>query len=476
MNISAILPEVVLAIGAALVMTIDAMTGGRRNIGWLAALTVMVAGGVVISQFNQIEAGFDGMVLADRFAHLMRLVIYLGTLLALLTAIGAWNARGSSSVFGAEHYGLLLIAVVGMDLLVLSADMTILFLGLEILSIPLYGMAAGRLGSDRSVEAGAKYFLNGAFASGFVLFGIALVYGAAGTFSYEQIGRTLLLDGDATAPLWWIGGLLIAVGFFFKIAAAPFHAWAPDVYAGAPTPTVAFFAAAPKVAALGLLVRLTQTMFVDLPMQQLLWGVAWLSMLVGNLLALRQRELKRLLAYSGIAHMGYALVALVAGGSGAVGAIGFYLLGYTGMAVGSFAVACAVGYDGGEVTLERLAGLGKRQPWTAAMMSVFMFALAGIPPTVGFVGKFVLFSEAVGAGHWPLVIWAVLFSALSLYYYLRVVVAMWMWEATEDTVESSAGHAALRPVLVLASLITLIPGVFPQYFLAVASKSLFWLS
>jgi NADH:ubiquinone oxidoreductase subunit 2 (subunit N) len=177
MNISAILPEVVLAIGAALVMTIDAMTGGRRNIGWLAALTVMVAGGVVISQFNQIEAGFDGMVLADRFAHLMRLVIYLGTLLALLTAIGAWNARGSSSVFGAEHYGLLLIAVVGMDLLVLSADMTILFLGLEILSIPLYGMAAGRLGSDRSVEAGAKYFLNGAFASGFVLFGIALVYG-----------------------------------------------------------------------------------------------------------------------------------------------------------------------------------------------------------------------------------------------------------------------------------------------------------
>lgn len=476
MNFAAIAPEIILAVGAFLVMIGDVASGGRRNLGWLAILTIILSAAAVVSGFDHIEAGFSGMVLADRFANMFRLIILLGAFLAALTAAGSWRGRGAANVFGAEYYGLMLLSIVGMNLLVLAANMTVLFLALEILSLPLYAMAVGRVRSAESVEAGAKYFLNGAFASGFVVFGIALVYGATASFSFEGIGRALAIEGAATAPLWWIGGVLIAIGVFFKIAAVPFHSWAPDVYAGAPTPTVAFFSAAPKAAALGLLLRLTMTTFADLPLEPILWGVAWLSMLVGNLWALRQHDLKRLLAYSGIAHVGYALVALTAGGSGAVGAVGFYLLGYAGMSVGGFAVICALGRSGATVTLERLAGLGKRRPVTAAVLSLFMFALAGIPPTVGFAGKFVLFSEAMRAGLLGLVIWAVLFSALSLYYYLRVVVVMWMSPPEGETVLAADDHPlALQAALALSALICLVPGFYPQPFMKLAADSFFWI-
>jgi NADH-quinone oxidoreductase subunit N len=476
-NLASITPEIVLTAGALLVMVVDVAVRGRRNLGWLAALVILVSALLVWRRFDHIEVGFGGMVLADRYAHLFRLIIHLGAFLAALTAAGSWRGRGSASVFGSEYFGLMLVSMVGMDLLILANNMAVLFLGVEILSLPLYAMAAGRVKADESVEAGAKYFLNGAFASGFLLFGIALVYGATASFSFEEIGRTLATRGMMTAPLWWIGALLIAVGFFFKIAAVPFHLWAPDVYTGAPTPTVAFFSAAPKAAAIGLLLRLTQTTFVDLPVEPVLWAVAWLSMLVGNLWALRQRDLKRLLAYSGIAHVGYALVGLTAGGSGAVGAVGFYLLGYAGMSVGGFAAICALGNRGEVVTLDGIAGLGKRRPKTATVLSIFMFGLAGIPPTVGFAGKFVLFSEAVHAGYVGLVIWAVLFSALSLYYYLRVVVAMWMWAEPADTpvVTGDSATLGLQSALVVAALISIIPGIYPQPLLQLAANSLFWL-
>jgi len=474
MNLTAVAPEIVLCLGAFVVMIVDVATGARRNAGWLAALFIAGAAVVTAAQFNRIEAGFAGMVLADRFANLFRLIIYLGAFLAALTAAGAWKGRGSAGVFGAEFYSLMLISIVGMDLLVIGSHLAVLFLGLEILSLPLYAMAAGQVRSEEAVEAGAKYFLNGAFASGFLLFGIALVYGATGSFTFEQIGRAIA-DGVAHDLLVWIGAILIAIGFLFKIAAVPFHAWAPDVYAGAPTPTVAFFSAAPKAAAIGLLLRLTMTAFVDLPVTAMLWGIAWLSMLVGNLWALRQRDLKRLLAYSGIAHVGYALVGLGAGQAGSVGAVGFYLLGYAGMSVGGFAVLCAVGHAGAPPTLDSVAGLGRRHPWLAGVLSLFMFALAGIPPTVGFAGKFVLFSVAVKAGHVGLVIWAVLFSALSVYYYLRVVVAMWMWPAPDEGPAIPAVPGGLRSALVLSAVVVLLPGIFPQPFLELAGRSLFWL-
>lgn len=473
MNWSAIAPEIVLTVGAFAVMLIDVVSKGRYNAGWLTAFLLLAAGGVVVAQFEHIEAGFAGMILADRYAHMLRLVIYTGAILAALTAAGSWKGRGAVEVFGVDYFALLLLSVIGMDFLVTGSHMAVLFLGLEILSLPLYAMAAGPAHSDENVEAGAKYFMTGAFASGILLFGIALVYGATGSFNFEQIGNAIT-HGQAHGLFVWVGGILIAIGFLFKIAAVPFHAWAPDVYSGAPTPTVAFFSAAPKAAALGLLLRLTLTVFADIPIETFLWGIAWLSMFLGNLLALRQRDLKRLLAYSGIAHMGYALVGLAAGGSGAVGAVSFYLLGYAGMSVGGFAVLCAVGHHGGAASIESVSGLGKRKPFIAAVLSIFMFALAGIPPTVGFAGKFVLFSEAVRADLIGLVIWAVLFSALSVYYYLRVVVAMWMWEPTQESLAVDP-PTSLRPALWLATLVTLVPGIYPQPFLDLAGSSLFWL-
>jgi NADH-quinone oxidoreductase subunit N len=475
MNLFSIAPEIILTAGVLFLMAWEIATGGRKNLGYLAALVIVAAGVMVITQYDRVEVGFSGMVLADRFGHFFRLIIYLAGLLATLTAASAWHgeARG---VFGAEFFSLLLVSIIGMDLLVIGANLIVVFLGLEILSLPLYAMAAGRTQSDEAVEAGAKYFLTGAFASGFLLFGIALVYGATGSFTFEGIGNAVS-QGAQLDPLMWVGGVLLLIGFLFKIAAVPFHAWAPDVYTGAPTPTVAFFAAAPKAAAVGLLLRLSLTALVDLPMETVFWAVAWLSMLVGNLWALRQRDLKRLLAYSGIAHIGYILVGVCAKGSAAAGAVGFYLMGYAAMTVGAFAVVCAIESKDRSTTLDTVAGLGRRRPAIAAALTLFMFALTGIPPTVGFAGKFVVFSEALKSGHLGLVIWAVMFSAVSVYYYLRVVVAMWMWPA-DDSISIPAGKRGIRGyalVLILASAITLILGVYPQPFLKIAAESLFWL-
>ncbi|MEW5874324.1 MAG: NADH-quinone oxidoreductase subunit N [Candidatus Zixiibacteriota bacterium] len=473
MNLAAITPEIILTAGALFLMVAEVATKGKRNLGWMTALIIALAGWSVIAQFGHIEAAFGGMILSDRFAQFFRIILLTGSLLATLTAAAAW--QGGKGIFGAAYFPLLLISIVGMDLLVSGANLIVIFLGLEILSLPLYAMAAGRTSSDESVEAGAKYFLTGAFASGFLLFGIALVYGATGTFSLEGIGQEISA-GARFLPFLWVGAILILIGFLFKIAAVPFHAWAPDVYTGAPTTTVAFFAAAPKAAAIGLLLRLTLTALVDVPLETVMWAAAWLSMLVGNIWALRQRDLKRLLAYSGIAHVGYLLVGLTAKGAGSVGAIGFYLLGYAAMSVGAFAVVAAVETGKGPTTLESIAGLGRRRPGISAALSIFMFALVGIPPTVGFAGKFVLFSEALKAGYLGLVIWAVIFSAVSVYYYLRVVVALWMWPEPEGVPTSDPDRGGpYWPVLGLASLITLLLGILPQPFLKLAAESLFWL-
>lgn len=473
MNFAAITPEIVLTAGALFLMVVEVATGGRRNLAWLSAVIIVLAGWTVLAQFGHIESGFSGMVLSDRYARFFRIIILTGSLLAVLTAGAAWNGP-SRGVYGAAHFPLLLISVVGMNLLVAGSNLITIFLGLEIVSLPLYAMAAGQTSSEESVEAGAKYFLTGAFASGFLLFGIALVYGATGSFGLERIGHEISM-GAHGLPFLWIGAVLIVIGFLFKVAAVPFHAWAPDVYTGAPTPVVAFFAAAPKAAAFGVLLRLTLTALNDIPLETVLWGAAFLSMLVGNVWALRQRDLKRLLAYSGIAHAGYVLVGLAAGSITAVGAVGFYLLGYAAMSVGGFAVIAAVETGRQPATLETVSGLGRRAPGTAAALSVFMFALIGIPPTVGFAGKFVLFSEALKAGHLWLVIWAVIFSAVSVYYYLRVVVAVWMWPESGGAAGASLQGGPWWPVLGLASVITILLGVHPQPFLKLAADSIFWL-
>ena len=323
--------------------------------------------------------------------------------------------------------GLLLIAVAGLMIMVSSSDWLVVFLGLEILSVASYALAGLRRNDRHSSEAAAKYFLMGSFAGAFFVFGLALLFGTSGAL---DVASSLRGGGSlAGPPVVSVVGLgLILAALFFKIAIAPFHMWAPDVYEGAPTPVTAFLTIAPKAAGLAVLYRVLSPL-QDHGGAASVFGTvvsvaAVLTMFWGNLAALRQKSVKRLLAYSAIAHSGYLLVAIVAGdGPGLV----FYVIAYLFMTAGAFGVLAAMSGRGFERTsLDDFAGLGRRHPWLAASMSVFLLSLAGFPPTAGFLAKFYVFSAAVAKGHVPLVVAAVLASLISVGYYLKVVVAMYM--------------------------------------------------
>ena len=311
-----------------------------------------------------------------------------------------------------------------------------IFLGLEVLSVSLYVLAGFFRNQTRSNEAGLKYFFLGAFSTGFLLYGVALVYGVTGTTKLEGIAAYVRANPDSAMNTMFIaGGLLLLVGFLFKVAAAPFHMWTPDVYQGAPTPITAFMSAGPKAAAFAALMRV---MIVGLDglqseLTSLFWILAVLTMTIGNFVALSQKDLKRMLAYSSISHAGYALVGLVAWNEIGLSAILFYMLVYTFMNMGAFAVLVLVGKQGeNNLTLEGIAGLGYKKPVLGVVLSIFLLSLMGMPPTAGFIGKFYIFAGAIKAGYIWLAILGVLNSAVSLYYYLRVMAQMYFKDPEED--------------------------------------------
>jgi NADH-quinone oxidoreductase subunit N len=362
-----------------------------------------------------------------------------------------------------------------MLLLISAANMIIVFLGMEIMSIPLYIMAALRRGNARSVEAGAKYFLMGAFASGFLLYGIALVYGATGSLALGEIA-TVWAEGAGLSFIGISGMLLILVGLGFKIAAVPFHMWEPDAYEGAPTAVTAFFSAGPKIAGFAVLLRLIVWTFSisDPVLWRFIWMLAALSMTVGNVLAIAQSSVKRMLAYSGIAHAGYALIGLAVGGTAAVGLLGYYLLGYFLAAVGAFAVVAALeGKQEKSLTFEDCAGQAKTHPGLALALTLFMVSLAGIPPVAGFVGKFYIFEQALQQGFVWLVIIAAVNSIVSVYYYLRAPVYCFMKNAES---EHPAARITLGLVFTLAfaAVALVVVGVYPGLFIELASSSTMW--
>jgi NADH-quinone oxidoreductase subunit N len=317
-----------------------------------------------------------------------------------------------------------------------GTDLMTIFLGLEVLSISLYVLAGFFRRQTRSNEAGLKYFLLGAFSTGFLLYGIALLYGVSGTTNVADIGMYLRSQPALLAnPMTIAGMLLLSVGFLFKIAAAPFHMWTPDVYQGAPTPITAFMSAGPKAAAFAGFLRIFTLGLDGLQAEwtALLWVLAVLTMTVGNVLAIYQTDLKRMLAYSSIAHAGYALVGMVAANDIGKSGILFYMLAYTFMNLGAFAVLVLAGKKGEEnLTLEGFSGFGFKRPFLGVAMTIFLLSLMGIPPTAGFAGKFYIFAGAVEAGYIWLAILGVLNSAVSLYYYLRVMVYMYFREPAED--------------------------------------------
>ncbi|MFH1277666.1 MAG: NADH-quinone oxidoreductase subunit N [Candidatus Eisenbacteria bacterium] len=463
----AMLPFAVLAVGGTITTLLGA---GRTKAGVWGALGTLIFAGIPVA-LRAAGGGFelafwDGALVSDLFGAALTLMILVCGLFALLTS---QPVLARENRVRAEYYGLLLFSLSGMALLVSTTNFLMLFLALELMSIPLYVLCGYRRGEDRSGEAALKYFVLGSFSSAIFLFGVALLFGATGSIDLAAMG-----EAD---PLLAISGtLLVLVGFFFKVGAVPFHMWAPDVYDGAPTPITSFMATAVKIASFGVLLRiLTSAVSGDAHPIALFLGrataptiLSWLAVLtmtVGNLCALTQTNVKRMLAYSSIAHAGYLLLGLIPGSGEADGAgMIYYLIAYLFMTSGAFAVVAALSAreKGREVVqLDRYSGVGYRRPFLGIAMTLFMISLAGIPPTAGFFGKYLLFRGAVERGLTTLVVIAVLNSAASLYYYLRVVVVFYMKETERPVAVDDS--PLLRLAVLLGVFFVLWVGFVPDW-------------
>jgi len=458
-----ILPLLVLVVWTCILLLVDLFIPRGRK-GWtalLAAVGLALAMGLTLAQAGEQSTGFGGMVRLDGFSSFLN-VLFLGAgLLGVAQAYGYLKRMGLER---GEFHSLLLFSIAGMMLMAQAADLIVIFLALELLSIPLYVLAAFARPRADSEEAGLKYFLLGSFSTGFVVYGITLVFGATGSTSLEGILASLMLDPAAEIPaLLVIGAALILVGFGFKVAAVPFHMWTPDVYQGAPTPVTAFMSVGAKAAGFAALMRIFVLAFPTLAadLTPVLWGLAALTMLGGNLIAIAQTNIKRMLAYSSIAHAGYILMALVSFGTPGVSADAvasalFYLVAYAVTSFGAWSVVMALEKpDARGLELNDFAGLGRRKPLLAAAMTLFMLSFTGMPPTLGLVGKFYLFRTAIEGGFIGLALIGVLTSLISAYYYLRIVVLMYMRAGDADV--------QVDPWLTFTTLVTALATLILQF-------------
>jgi NADH-quinone oxidoreductase subunit N len=464
-----ILPEVILTLTGVLVMLIDATLpqgGSKRYLGWLAAMGTMLALWASIWQLSlPVGTGFYGTVETSPFTVFFHVLICGIVLVALLLAL---DTLPEDSHHQGEYYALVVFGAVGMCLMTSAIELLVVFIALEISSISTYILAGYRKQTGQSPEAAIKYFLLGSFATGFLLYGIALIFGATGTTQVYEIAHALAAAPNVPGlPLVLASLCLMLVGILFKVSAAPFHVWTPDVYEGAPSPVVALLSTAPKAAAFALLLRVVYEIFPTLKSvwAPILWGVAVLSMTVGNLAALRQQNVKRMLAYSSIAHAGYLLAAFAGLGTSGVAAASFYIAAYAAMNVGIFAiVAVASGYDENLPFIKDFRGLIYRSPALASLLIFFLISLIGIPFTGGFFGKFYSFSAAVGGEAIWLAVIGLLNSGLASAYYLRLAFACVQkpaeGEALIQTTPLRAG-IAVSAALAFAAAATLILGVVP---------------
>lgn len=462
-NLQAIMPSLVLSgFGMALLLvSVFSERGKTTHVAWLSIAALVITGFISLNGWNNPQAGFAGSVVLDNFATFFSMICLIAAALTILMSDDYLKREGYPV---GEYYPLILFTTAGAMWMASGTDLMTIFLGLEVLSVSLYVLAGFFRGQAKSNEAGLKYFFLGAFSTGFLLYGVALLYGVTGTTKIAGIAEFVRAMPDATSNIMFIAGaLLLLIGFLFKIAAAPFHMWTPDVYEGAPTPITAFMSAGPKAAAFAALIRVSVIGLegVQADITAVFWVLAVLTMTVGNFVALSQKNVKRMLAYSSIAHAGYALVGLVAWNQIGLTGIMFYMLVYTFMNMGAFAVLVLVGKRGEDnLTLEGLSGLGYKRPFMAIALTIFLFSLMGIPPTAGFVGKFYIFSGAVQAGYIWLAVLGVLNSAVSLYYYLRVIVYMYFKDPQEDFNWVSMNTAtAVSIVIALAGVLIL--GVVP---------------
>jgi NADH-quinone oxidoreductase subunit N len=471
LDLRPIIPAAIVAVTGVVVLLAQAFTPKGRDAS-SASLSLVGLGGALFSVWLLGSGRAEGAVLAgavaaDGLALFLQAVVLAVAMVTVLLSPGYLRANRLER---GEYYALLLFSVVGMMGLVSSLELVSMFVALEIMSVALYGMAGLDRGRPESQESALKYFVTGAFASAFFLYGVALVYGVSGTTSLERVARALGASSPDSTPLAVLGVAFLLVGFGFKVASVPFHMWAPDVYQGAPTTVTAFMSAGVKAAAFGALLRVFDHGFEGLAShwQPLLAVLAIVTMAFGNLAALAQRDLKRLLAYSSIAHAGYLMAAFVASPDIAGEAVLFYLVAYAAVNLGAFGVIGALAKDGREpATVADLAGLAERRPVLSAALTVFLVSLTGIPVTAGFVGKFYLFGAAVASGWVVLALVGVLTSVVSAYYYLRIVVAMYMEEPAGEDCWAVVPKAAVL-ALSLSAGVTLLFGLWPAPLLTLA--------
>ncbi len=463
LNYTALMPEIILCIFGILIVILEpyVKTENKRHLGLLGVLGTLLAAYFALSLWNVTGSAFNQMIFIDNFSTFFRLLFLFIVGVTLLISI---NFNRREGINHGEYYALVLFAGVGMSLMAAGIDLIVVFLGLEVLSIATYVLAGFKRMDVRSNESSLKYFLLGSFSTAFFLYGIAFIYGSTGSTNLHQISQ--VITSDQLSSLIGLG--LLVVGFGFKVAVAPFHIWTPDVYEGAPTPVTAFMAVGPKAAGFAALLR---ALYVALPSFQgywvsLFWFLAILTMTIGNLVALVQPNMKRMLAYSSIAHAGYILIGFVTRSDLGKSAILFYLLGYTVMSIGAFAVVLALSGKGdSKVNIDDYTGLGFKYPFLSFSLALFLLSLAGIPLTAGFMAKFYLFTAAIKAGYVGLVVIAVLNSAVSVFYYVRPIVALFMKSPLLSEEVPFKISAPIAITLTIAVIGTLWLGIFPTSFL-----------
>jgi NADH-quinone oxidoreductase subunit N len=472
-DIRPIAPEIVMVCTALMLILIDLIVRKKEVVAAAGVIGTIVALYLSFKIYILVgsQIAFGGMLVLDGYSNFFKLIFYITIILTIAISLRYMSVERAS--FG-EYYSLLLFATTGMMIVASSLDLIVLYLGLELMSLSTYILVGIIRHDTRSNEAAIKYFLLGGFSSAFLLYGASLIYGLTGTTEIMSIAvfvRDYGLAGNHTLLLSMV---LFAVAFGFKISAVPFHMWAPDAYEGAPTSITAFMSVGPKAAGFVALGRVFMIAFssVQVEWTVVLIPLAVLSMCIGNIVAIAQTNIKRMLAYSSIAHAGYALLGIIAGTTGGILSMMSYMFIYTFMNIGAFSVVIMLRREGfrGE-DISDYEGLAKTHPLASALMLVFMFSLTGIPPTAGFIAKFNVFMEAIHAGYVTLVVIAVIFSVASAFFYLRIVMYMYMKEPREEVRLTTS--VPLGFALAITTLVVIVLGIFPSWLLDFARFSIF---
>ncbi len=479
LNLAALAPQLVIVVTALVVMLSELFVKNQRVMGYLSLLGLAVAAWICMTMLGVSPApALQNMAISDGYSLVLDLIFIVTAFLSVLMALSYLDSKGLQR---GEYYTLLLFATAGMMLMGAATDLIVVFMGLEIMSIALYILAAFNWRQFSSGEAGMKYFVLGAFASAFFLYGAALIYGATGTTNLQAIGDWFTPErGNLDDPVALVGLGLLLIGFAFKVAAVPFQWWTPDVYHGAPTSVTAFMSVGAKAAGFAALIRVLMVSFGNVftvDWQLAVSVLAVITMTGGNIAALAQKDLKRMLAYSSIAHAGYILVGVAAGSMAGVTAVLFYLMAYAFMNIGAFTVITVLERrDAIGTAITDYAGLSARKPWLALVMAMFMFSLTGIPPFIGFWGKLYVFGAAVEAGLSWLAVIGVINSAISAFYYLGVVVQMYMRPPVSAIGEEPVPLNLSLPTtiaLVVAAIVTIVLGIWPTPLVNLTALGLF---